>query len=136
MIRPICKDVMFLSQKAVPATKEDINIGKDLLDTLVANKDRCVGMAANMIGVNKAIIVVNMGFYNLVMYNPKITRKSNIYSTSEGCLSLLGERNTKRYEKIEVEYQDERFDKKTLSLSGFIAQIVQHEVDHLSGIII
>ena len=136
MIRPICKDVMFLSQKAIPATKEDINVGKDLLDTLVANKDRCVGMAANMIGVNKAIIVVNMGFYNLVMYNPKITKKSNIYSTSEGCLSLLGERNTKRYEKIEVEYQDERFDKKTLSLSGFIAQIVQHEVDHLSGIII
>lgn len=136
MIRPICKDVMFLSQKAVPATKEDINIGKDLLDTLVANKDCCVGMAANMIGVNKAIIVVNMGFYNLVMYNPKITRKSNIYSTSEGCLSLLGERNTKRYEKIEVEYQDERFDKKTLSLSGFTAQIVQHEVDHLLGIII
>lgn len=136
MIRPICKDVMFLSQKAVPATKEDINIGKDLLDTLVANKDRCVGMAANMIGVNKAIIVVNMGFYNLVMYNPKITKKSNMYSTSEGCLSLLGERSTKRYEKIEVEYQDERFDKKTLSLSGFIAQIVQHEVDHLSGIII
>lgn len=136
MIRPICKDVMFLSQKAVPATKEDINVGKDLLDTLVANKDRCVGMAANMIGVNKAIIVVNMGFYNLVMYNPKIIKKSNVYSTSEGCLSLLGERSTKRYEKIEVEYQDERFDKKTLSLSGFIAQIVQHEVDHLSGIII
>ena len=136
MIRPICKDVLFLSKKAIPATKEDINVGKDLLDTLVANKDCCVGMAANMIGVNKAIIVVNMGFYNLVMYNPKITRKSNIYSTSEGCLSLLGERNTKRYEKIEVEYQDERFDKKTLSLSGFTAQIVQHEVDHLLGIII
>ena len=136
MIRPICKDVLFLSKKAIPATKEDINVGKDLLDTLVANKDCCVGMAANMIGVNKAIIVVNMGFYNLVMYNPKITRKSNIYSTSEGCLSLLGERNTKRYEKIEVEYQDERFDKKTLSLSGFTAQIVQHEIDHLSGIII
>ena len=136
MIRPICKDILFLKKKAVKATKEDLSTGKDLLDTLIANKEQCVGMAANMIGENKAIIVVNMGMLNVVMYNPQIIHKEEPYPTSEGCLSLTGQRNTIRYNKIEVEYYDSSFNRKRMSLNGFYAQIVQHEIDHLSGIII
>lgn len=136
MIKDICKDVMFLRKKAVKATKDDLQTGKDLLDTLIANKDRCVGMAANMIGVNKAIIVVNMGMLNIVMYNPKIIKKEGPYTTEEGCLSLSGQRTAIRYNAIEVEYEDSNFNKKKMSLNGFYAQIVQHEVDHLAGIII
>lgn len=136
MIRDICHDVFFLSQKAVKATKEDVGVGKDLEDTLRANKDRCVGMAANMIGVNKRIIIVNIGFNNLVMFNPVIINKEEPYTTVEGCLSLPGQRNTTRYQHIEVEYEDYSFNKKRIKLSGYFAQIAQHEIDHLEGILI
>lgn len=136
MIKDICHDVFFLSQKATKATKEDVSIGKDLEDTLRANKDRCVGMAANMIGVNKRIIIVNIGFNDLVMFNPVIINKEEPYTTVEGCLSLPGQRNTTRYQHIEVEYDDYSFNKKRIKLSGFFAQIAQHEIDHLEGILI
>ena len=136
MIKDICHDVFFLSQNAIKATKEDVGIGKDLEDTLRANKDRCVGMAANMIGVNKRIIIVNIGFNNLVMFNPIIIKKEEPYTTVEGCLSLPGQRNTTRYQHIEVEYEDYSFNKKRIKLSGYFAQIVQHEIDHLEGILI
>lgn len=136
MIRDICHDVFFLSQKAVKATKTDIGIGKDLEDTLKANKDRCVGMAANMIGVNKRIIIVNIGFNNIVMFNPVIVAKDGPYNTVEGCLSLPGQRNTIRYQHIEIEYEDYSFTKKRIKLSGYFAQIAQHEIDHLEGILI
>ena len=136
MIRDICHDVFFLSQKAVKATIADIGIGKDLEDTLKANKDRCVGMAANMIGVNKRIIIVNIGFNNIVMFNPVIVAKDGPYNTVEGCLSLPGQRNTIRYQHIEIEYEDYSFTKKRIKLSGYFAQIAQHEIDHLEGILI
>lgn len=136
MIKDICHDVFFLSQKAIKATKEDVGTGKDLEDTLRANKDRCVGMAANMIGVNKRIIIVNIGFNNLVMFNPVIINKEEPYTTVEGCLSLPGQRNTTRYQHIEVEYEDYSFNKKRIKLSGYFAQIAQHEIDHLEGILI
>ncbi|MGN1406195.1 MAG: peptide deformylase [Erysipelotrichaceae bacterium] len=136
MIRTIVKDTFFLSQKAVPATKDDIPTGLDLIDTLVANKDRCVGMAANMIGVNKAIIIVNMGFNNIVMFNPRVLNRSGEYETQEGCLSLSGVRKTKRYKEIEIEYTDMNWQKKKIRLSGFYAQTAQHELDHLNGILI
>lgn len=105
MVRPIMRDIFFLRQKAQPATKEDKQIVQDLLDTLKANEAGCVGMAANMIGVNKRIIAVNMGFINVAMLNPVIVRKSGAYETEEGCLSLDGVRKTTRYENIEVEFQ-------------------------------
>lgn len=136
MIRPIVKDTFFLSQKAAPATKNDISIGQDLLDTLMANSQRCVGMAANMIGVNKAIIIVNMGFNNIVMFNPRVLSCSGEYETEEGCLSLSGVRKTKRYKEIEIEYTDMTWQKKKIRLSGFYAQTAQHELDHLKGILI
>lgn len=136
MIRNINKDITSLERKSVVASKMDIQVGKDLKDTLFANRDRCVGMAANMIGVHKNIIAVSFINQIIVMYNPKIIKKEIPYKTKEGCLSLLGERETTRYQKIKVEYQDESFIKKTIDLSGFVAQIVQHECDHLEGIII
>lgn len=136
MIRPIVKDTFFLSQKAAPATKSDLFIGQDMIDTLIANKDRCVGMAANMIGVNKAIIIVNMGFNNIVMFNPRVLNCSCEYETEEGCLSLNGVRKTKRYKEIEIEYTDMNWQKKKIRLSGFYAQTAQHELDHLKGILI
>lgn len=136
MIRNINKDITSLKRKSVVASKMDIQVGKDLKDTLFANRDRCVGMAANMIGVHKNIIAVSFINQIIVMYNPKIIKKEIPYKTKEGCLSLLGERETIRYQKIKVEYQDESFIKKTIDLSGFVAQIVQHECDHLEGIII
>ena len=106
MIRPIVKDVFFLGQKSEDATKLDLSVGQDLQDTLKANADRCVGMAANMIGIKKKIIIVNMGFMNVVMYNPVILKKDKPYETVEGCLSLEGVRKTTRYQNIEVEYMD------------------------------
>lgn len=136
MIRPICKDVLLLSQKAEPATKADMHIVQDLLDTLKANEAGCVGMAANMIGVNKSIIAVNMGFMNVPMINPKIIKKSGAYETEEGCLSLIGVRKTTRYRDIEVEYFDSNWQKQRVKYSGWIAQIIQHECDHLEGKII
>ena len=136
MVRPIVKDILFLGQKSEPATKADLSVGQDLKDTLKANEAHCVGMAANMIGVKKNIIIVNMGLVNLVMYNPVILKKEGPFDTEEGCLSLVGVRPTRRYEKIEVEFQDENWQKKRLTLTGWTAQIAQHEIDHLSGRII
>ncbi|MBR6500453.1 MAG: peptide deformylase [Firmicutes bacterium] len=136
MVKQVVRDVFFLSQKSEPATKDDLQVGRDLQDTLKANREACVGMAANMIGVKKNIIIVSMGMFDVVMFNPVITKQEGPYETEEGCLSLDGVRSTTRYENIEVEYQD--FDWKTqkVKLSGWTAQIVQHEVDHLSGRII
>ena len=130
------KDILFLGQKSEPATKQDLSAGQDLQDTLQANSDRCVGMAANMIGVRKKIIIVNMGIINVVMYNPVILKKDSPYETEEGCLSLTGIRKTIRYENIEVEYQDSSWKKHRQKVSGWTAQIIQHEVDHLNGVII
>lgn len=136
MVRPIMRGIFFLRQKAQPATKEDKQIVQDLLDTLKANEAGCVGMAANMIGVNKRIIAVNMGFINVAMLNPVIVKKSGAYETEEGCLSLDGVRKTTRYENIEVEFQDISFHKQRQKYSGWTAQIIQHEIDHCDGIII
>ena len=136
MIKPIVRDVFFLGQKSEPATKQDMSIGQDLQDTLHANQERCVGMAANMIGVKKRIIIASMGFFNLVMYNPVIVRKDGPFETEEGCLSLDGVRKITRYQNIEVEYMDGSWKKHRQKYSGWTAQIIQHEVDHLNGIII
>lgn len=136
MIRPIMRDILFLSKPSVPATPEDKQVALDLLETLKHNEDACVGMAANMIGISKRIIVVNMGFMNVAMFNPVIIEKSGPYETEEGCLSLEGQRKTTRYQEIEVEYEDMQFNKKKQKFSGWIAQIIQHECDHLEGIII
>ncbi len=136
MVKPIMKDIFFLNQKSEPATKEDMQVVTDLLDTLKANEGGCVGMAANMIGVKKRIIVVNMGFMNVPMINPVIVKKSGAYETEEGCLSLTGVRKTTRYQDIEVEYLDAGWNKQRQKFSGWIAQIIQHECDHLEGIII
>ena len=136
MIRPIIRDIIFLGQRSEEATKQDLSVGQDLQDTLKANQDRCVGMAANMIGAKKRIIIVNMGFVNVVMYNPVIVKKDSPYETEEGCLSLEGVRKTTRYQNIEVEYLDSNWKKQRQKYSGWTAQIIQHEVDHLNGIII
>ena len=136
MIKPIVKDVFFLGQKSEPATKQDLPVGQDLMDTLQANRERCVGMAANMIGVKKRIIIINMGILNGVMYNPVIVSKDTPYETEEGCLSLEGVRQTTRYQNIEVEYYDSSWKKHLQAYSGWTAQIIQHECDHLEGIII
>ena len=136
MVKQIMKDVLFLGQKSEEATKDDIQVVQDLLDTLKANEAGCVGMAANMIGVRKRIIVVNMGIVNVPMINPVIVEKKIPYETEEGCLSLTGVRKTIRYEQIEVEYMDVNWKKQRQKYSGWIAQIIQHECDHLEGIII
>ncbi|MDD7409442.1 MAG: peptide deformylase [Anaerovoracaceae bacterium] len=136
MIREICRDTFFLQQRSEPATKDDIQVGRDLLDTLRANSDRCVGMAANMIGIKKRVIIVHLGLLDLVMFNPVILKKNGPYETQEGCLSLDGERKTTRYENIEVEYYDMSWKKQRRSFSGFTAQIIQHECDHNDGILI
>ena len=136
MVKQVVKDVFFLSQKSVPATKDDLQIGRDLLDTLSANREACVGMAANMIGVLRNIIIVNMGAVDVVMFNPVLVSKDTPYETEEGCLSLEGVRPTTRYENIEVEYYDFGWKKQRMKLSGWEAQICQHELDHLQGIII
>ena len=136
MVKPIMRDVFFLNQKSEPAMKEDIQTAVDLLDTLKAHEDGCVGMAANMIGVKKCIIAVNMGFMNVAMFNPRIVKKSGSYQTEEGCLSLIGVRPCTRYQEIELEYQDMNWKKQRQKYTGWIAQIIQHEVDHCNGIII
>lgn len=136
MVKPIVRDVLFLGQKSEPATKDDLQVGRDLMDTLRANRERCVGMAANMIGVKKNIIIVNMGMIDVVMFNPVITKKDIPYETEEGCLSLDGVRPTTRYQNIEVEYYDFMWKKKKQKLTGWAAQICQHEIDHLQGRII
>mgnify|MGYP000518040484 CR=1 FL=1 len=136
MVREICKDEAFLAQKSECATADDLGVAQDLLDTLFAHKDGCVGMAANMIGVKKCIIAVNMGFMNVAMFNPKIVKRSGKYETEEGCLSLTGVRKCTRYQEIEVEYQDMNFKKQRQKYTGWTAQIIQHEVDHCHGIVI
>lgn len=136
MIQPIMRDIAFLKQKSLPATQADRQIALDLLDTLKAHESECVGMAANMIGMRKNIIAVNMGFMNVAMFNPVIVKKSGAFETEEGCLSLIGVRKTTRYEEIEVEYEDMNFTKQHQKFSGWTAQIIQHECDHLEGIII
>ena len=136
MIKPIVRDMFFLSQKSEEASKEDMPVGQDLQDTLQANREHCVGMAANMIGIRKRIIIVNIGFVNMVMYNPVILKKDTPYETEEGCLSLDGVRKTTRYQNIEVEYQDSNWKKHRQQYSGWTAQIIQHEMDHLNGVII
>ena len=136
MVKNIVRDVFFLAQKSEPATKEDIQVGRDLMDTLKANRERCVGMAANMIGVCKNIIIVNMGMMDVVMFNPVLLKADNPYQTEEGCLSLDGVRPTMRFENIEVEYYDFTWKKQRMKLSGWTAQICQHELDHLEGRII
>ena len=136
MVRPICRDVKFLKRKSVPATSADAGIIQDLRDTLAAHRKACVGMAANMIGVNKRIIIFSSGILDIVMVNPVITKKTGRFETLESCLSLTGERRAVRYESIEVQYLDTHFQPKTGRFSGFTAQIIQHECDHLEGIII
>ena len=137
MIKPICKDVLLLGQKSEPATKEDMQVVRDLLDTLKANETRCVGMAANMIGVKKRIIAVNAGFMNVAMINPVIVKKAGAYETEEGCLSLLGgPRKCKRYKTIKVQYQTLEMQTRTKNYEGWTAQIIQHEVDHCNGVLI
>ena len=136
MQKSIVKDEAFLAQKSQPATFMDLAIAQDLLDTLAAHADHCVGLAANMIGVQKCIIAVNVGPTNIAMLNPEIVKRSGKYMTQEGCLSLTGERTTVRYEKITVHYLDMQFKPHKQSFSGFTAQIIQHEIDHCQGIII
>jgi len=136
MIREIMHDPVFLGVPSERATREDRQIALDLLDTLRANLDGCVGMAANMIGEHKRIIAVHTGISQMAMLNPKIVQKSGAYETEEGCLSLAGVRKTTRYERIVVEYQDIMMKKQKRSFSGFTAQIIQHEVDHCDGILI
>ena len=136
MIKEINRDIFILSQKSVPATENDRQTGEDLLETLIANSERCVGMAANMIGVSKNIIAINDNNNYTVMYNPEILKADKEYETEEGCLSLDGVRKTKRYKKIKVRYLDKDFKIKIKTYDGFTAQIIQHEIDHLSGIII
>lgn len=136
MVKPIVKDVFFLAQKSELATEADAAVITDLLDTLQANADHCVGMAANMIGVRKRIIVFSMGPFHIAMVNPVIVQKAGPYETEEGCLSLTGVRKTTRYENIEVEYLDRNFQKQRQKYSGWTAQIIQHEIDHCNGILI
>ena len=136
MIKSIVKDILFLGQKSIPSTPEDKQVAQDLKDTLAAHQEECVGMAANMIGYKKRTIIVSMGFINMIMHNPVMISRTDEYDTEEGCLSLTGTRPCKRYKEIEVRYQDENFVEKTQKFSGFTAQIIQHEMDHLEGIII
>ena len=136
MIQPIMKDVLFLTQKSEPAKRYDRQAAVDLLDTLKAHSEECVGMAANMIGIKKNIIAVNTGNGMLLMFNPRIVNKQDQYETEEGCLSLEGTRPCIRYREIEVEYQDMSFRKQKHKYTGWTAQIIQHEIDHCNGIII
>lgn len=136
MIKPIVKDILFLGQKSEDATKNDIVVIDDLVDTLRANLGYCVGLAGNMIGVKKRILVFTVGNLIVHMINPVILKKEKIYEIEESCLSLIGFRKTKRYEMIEVEYLDRNFKKQKQVFTGFTAQIIQHEMDHFEGIII
>ena len=136
MIQPIMHDPLFLAQKSAPATPEDAPVARDLLDTLTAHADGCVGMAANMIGVRKRIIAVEAEDGYLVLFNPVILKKSGPYETEEGCLSLTGTRKTKRFQTIKVQWQNEKFQTRIKTFTGWTAQIIQHEIDHCDGILI
>ena len=132
----IIHDQLFLSQKSTSANRADLKIAEDLRDTLLVNRDKAAGLAANMIGKNKRIIAFYVGPLPLVMLNPQIIRRSGEYLTSEGCLSLNGERKTKRYKTITVTYQNISLETKTQEFTGFIAEVIQHEIDHCEGILI
>ena len=137
MIRQLVHDPIFLAMKSAPATKDDLPAAKDLLDTLIAHREDCVGMAANMIGVSKRIIVFNNNGMFMTMLNPEITAKSGPYDTEEGCLSLLGgPRPAKRFRRITVKYQSQDMQWRTGSFDGWTAQIIQHEIDHCNGVLI
>lgn len=136
MIQEICKDEKFLAQKAEQATPDDIQTATDLLETLEAHKDGCVGMAANMIGAAKRIIAVEDEDGYLVMFNPVILKKSGPYETEEGCLSLTGTRKTKRFQTIKVQWQNEKFQTRIKTFTGWTAEILQHEIDHCDGVLI
>ena len=136
MVREICRDEAFLSQRAEPATKDDLGTAQDLLDTLLAHKEGCVGMAANMIGVNKRIIAFDNDGAYLVMLNPVIVRQSELYEAEEGCLSLNGTRKTKRFRSIKVQWQNEKLQTRLKTFTGWTAEIIQHEIDHCEGIVI
>lgn len=137
MVKEVVHDPILLGIKSEPATKEDLQVAQDLLDTLIANKDACVGMAANMIGIHKRIIVFdNEGIY-MTMFNPEIIKASGPYDAQESCLSLLGgPRPCKRYQTIKVQWQNEQFQTRIKTFSGWPAQIIQHEIDHCNGILI
>ena len=136
MVKKIVRNPMFLQQKSEPATEADKQVIQDILDTLRANQERCVGMAANMIGVKKRIIVVAMGPFQFAMVNPVITKRSGEYKTEESCLSLEGVRPCTRYKEIEVDYLDQDFKPQHGKYKDFTAQIIQHEIDHFDGILI
>ena len=136
MIREICKDEVFLAQKAELATIEDLPVAADLLDTLKHHREGCVGMAANMIGVNKRIIAFDDDGTYMVMFNPEIVKKSGPYDAQEGCLSLVGLRPARRFQSIKVRWQNEKFQERLRTFTGWTAQIIQHEIDHCEGIII
>lgn len=136
MVKPIMKDQFFLSRTSQNATKEDLPVAQDLMDTLAAHSHECVGMAANMIGVLKRIIIFDNNGTHTVLFNPEITAKSGPYETEEGCLSLAGKRPTTRYSTIKVRYQDMSFRPKIATFTGWTAQIIQHEIDHCNGILI
>ena len=136
MIRPIVHDPLFLAQRSVPATPEDAPVARDLLETLTAHADGCVGMAANMIGVHKCIIAVEAEDGYLVLFNPVILKKSGPYETEEGCLSLEGVRKTRRWQNIKVQYQTPDGKPRIKTFTGWTAQIIQHEIDHCDGILI
>lgn len=136
MIRDICRDEAFLALKSEAATPDDLPIAQDLLETLIANKQACVGMAANMIGVSKRIIAFENDGEYMLMFNPVIVRRSGPYETEEGCLSLSGRRSVRRYQSIKVQWQNERFQSRTRVFEGWTAEIIQHELDHCEGILI
>lgn len=136
MVKPIVCDILFLQQPSQLATRADRHIGQELEATLQANKANCVGLAANMIGYHKRVILIDLGLTSLLMYNPVLLDKQGPYQTEEGCLSLRGSRSTTRYETISVRFKDRNWQEQTLTLTGFPAQICQHELDHLEGIII
>ena len=136
MIREICRDETFLAQKAEPAAPADLAVAQDLRDTLAAHREGCVGMAANMIGVKKRIIIFDNKGESQVMFNPVIVRKSGPYEAEEGCLSLSGTRKTRRFETIKVQWQNESFQTRLKTFTGWTAEIIQHEIDHCDGILI
>ena len=136
MNKPITKDPIFLAQKSVPATILDLPVAQDLKDTLEAHREGCVGMAANMIGLNKRIIIFDDHGSATVMFNPELVKCSGAYETEEGCLSLSGVRKTRRWRQIKVQYQNERFETRLKTYTGFTAQFIQHEIDHCNGVLI
>ena len=136
MVKLIMKDPVFLSQKSAPATIQDLPVAQDLRDTLEAHRDGCVGMAANMIGLARRIIIFDDGGKATVLFNPEIVKCSGSYEAEEGCLSLPGTRKTKRYRSIKLQYQNEQFQTRFKTFTGFTAQIIQHEIDHCNGVLI